>query len=116
MMRTTPCRLTTLQCSQIGLTLERTFTRFSPGSVYEIARKLIGGQAQTQAGQREGPPAGAHRRSGAHSQLHQGPPLWSAPVCQEEGLAPHLLCPGHAVPPLELHVALARLDLPGRAD
>jgi hypothetical protein len=27
MMRTTPCRLTTLQCSQIGLTLERTFTR-----------------------------------------------------------------------------------------
>src|SRR5262245_56165578 len=29
MMRVTPCRLTTLQCSQIGLTLERTFTRFS---------------------------------------------------------------------------------------
>ena len=26
MTRTTPCRLTTLQCSQIGLTLERTFT------------------------------------------------------------------------------------------
>src|SRR3954452_21012457 len=32
MMRTTPCRLMTLQCSQIGLTLERTFTRISgPG-------------------------------------------------------------------------------------
>jgi hypothetical protein len=29
MMRVTPCRLTTLQCSQIGLTLERTFTCFS---------------------------------------------------------------------------------------
>jgi hypothetical protein len=29
MMRTTPCRLTTLQCSQIGFTLERTFTRLS---------------------------------------------------------------------------------------
>jgi hypothetical protein len=26
MIRTTPCRFTTLQCSQIGLTLERTFT------------------------------------------------------------------------------------------
>jgi hypothetical protein len=26
MMRVTPARLTTLQCSQIGLTLERTFT------------------------------------------------------------------------------------------
>src|SRR6188472_2246099 len=32
MMRTTPCRLMTLQCSQIGLTLERTFTLLSgPG-------------------------------------------------------------------------------------
>ena len=32
MMRTTPCRLMTLQCSQIGFTLERTFTRLSrPG-------------------------------------------------------------------------------------
>src|SRR5689334_7848707 len=32
MTRTTPCRLMTLQCSQIGLTLERTFTCFSrPG-------------------------------------------------------------------------------------
>src|SRR4051794_28586150 len=32
MMRTTPCLLMTLQCSQIGLTLERTFTCFSrPG-------------------------------------------------------------------------------------
>jgi hypothetical protein len=30
MMRVTPFRLTTLQCSQIGLTLERTFTRMLP--------------------------------------------------------------------------------------
>src|SRR4029077_3353065 len=101
MMRTTPCRLMTLQCSQIGLTLERTFTRFSPGAVCEIARKLTGGQAQTQAGQQEGPRAAARRRSGAHSKLHRGPPRWSAPVCQEEGLAPHLLRTGHAVPPLK---------------
>jgi hypothetical protein len=28
MTRITPWRLTTLQCSQIGLTLERTFTSF----------------------------------------------------------------------------------------
>ena len=29
-MRVTPCRFTTLQCSQIGLTLERTFTTLLP--------------------------------------------------------------------------------------
>jgi hypothetical protein len=32
MTRITPWRLITLQCSQIGLTLERTFTRLSPKS------------------------------------------------------------------------------------
>jgi hypothetical protein len=36
MMRTTPCRLTTLQCSQIGFTLERTFTLLS-GAGYGLA-------------------------------------------------------------------------------
>jgi hypothetical protein len=36
MMRVTPCRLTTLQCSQIGFTLERTFTRLS-GAGYGLA-------------------------------------------------------------------------------
>jgi hypothetical protein len=30
MMRITPLRLTTLQCSQMGLTLLRTFTEMSP--------------------------------------------------------------------------------------
>jgi len=30
MMRVTPWRLITLQCSQIGFTLERTFTHVSP--------------------------------------------------------------------------------------
>jgi hypothetical protein len=33
MIRVTPCRLTTLQCSQIGFTLDRTFTRSLPGQI-----------------------------------------------------------------------------------
>jgi hypothetical protein len=33
MIRVTPWRLTTLQCSQIGFTLERTFTRCLPGQI-----------------------------------------------------------------------------------
>jgi hypothetical protein len=37
MIRTIPCRLTTLQCSQIGFTLERTFTETLPRSGYEVA-------------------------------------------------------------------------------
>jgi hypothetical protein len=35
MMRTTPCLFMTLQCSQIGFTLERTFTRISRAGFLE---------------------------------------------------------------------------------
>src|SRR5512146_61606 len=49
MMRTIPARLTTLQCSQMGLTLDRTFTEYpskNPGSVElaNIAEQSIGTQ------------------------------------------------------------------------
>src|SRR5439155_20861734 len=49
MMRVTPCRLTTLQCSQIGFTLERTFTSLSgPGyglaAQYTLSRKAMQGR------------------------------------------------------------------------
>jgi hypothetical protein len=39
MMRVTPLRLTTLQCSQIGFTLVRTFT-VAPNVVTEIISRL----------------------------------------------------------------------------
>ena len=52
MMRTIPARLTTLQCSQMGLTLDRTFTEYpskNPGSVElaNIAGQSIGTQGVT---------------------------------------------------------------------
>jgi len=34
--RITPRRLITLQCSQIGLTLVRTFTRHAPGKKFQL--------------------------------------------------------------------------------
>src|SRR4026209_1038752 len=40
MMRTTPWRLITLQCSQIGLTLLRTFTCISYGRAKSPARRI----------------------------------------------------------------------------
>jgi len=38
--RSTPRRLITLQCSQIGLTLVRTFKRHAPGKKFQLSLEL----------------------------------------------------------------------------
>src|SRR2546425_5139708 len=101
MTRTTPRRRITLQCSQIGRTLERTFTGPSPKKVSSSAvnnrraRKL---------------PQGARLRRDPH--LRQHPRIAPALKAQEHRLASHVGGPEHDVAPLQLHEALPEI---GRA-
>ena len=51
-----------------------------------------------------------------HPELHQPPPLLPQPVPQQEALLADVLGARHPVAALQLDVASARLDLPGRPD
>src|SRR2546430_7083238 len=99
--RTTPRRRITLQCSQIGRTLERTFTGPSPqqsqsaGSVlnYRRARKF---------------PQGA--RLGRRPYLRQPPPVPRAAKPQQHRFAPLVRRARHHVAAIQLYETPSRLD------
>src|SRR6266702_458464 len=105
MTRITPRRLITLQCSQIGLTLVRTFKRAAPGKKsngivnYRRARKF------SQGARLRGTP-----------QLGEPPFVPSFPKPQEDRFAPHVRRSRDHVAALQLGVAPPRLHFANRAD
>lgn len=61
MTRVTPLRLTTRQLSQIGLTLERTFTGGLQTRGFGVAREDTGDGLETQPGKPHGVPSSRYR-------------------------------------------------------
>src|SRR5829696_6749351 len=100
MMRTTPCRLMTLQCSQIGFTLERTFTRIS-GPGLGLAGQYRRGPKETQV-KVSAAPSHCRTASTNHPELDQAPPGLVQPIAQQEHLNPDVLGARHPVLPLQL--------------
>src|SRR5438309_10396818 len=100
MTRITPRRLITLQCSQIGLTLERTFNRWSPGKNCGLVRNYSRGRKCTQ---------GAELGAAAH--LGQLPLTADNAKSQEQGFPPHVPGADHRILALQLHEPVPRGDL-----
>src|SRR3989442_8183985 len=106
MTRITPRRLITLQCSQIGLTLVRTFNAVGSGKNLALGKnpiksRTIDGVVSSRKG----------RNYGVLRSSTRAPRPARTAEPQDERFLPLIRCPHHHVAPLQLCLALPRAEL-----
>src|SRR6185503_2073052 len=107
----TPRRVMTLQCSQMGLTLERTFNGPSPRKIL-IEPRSIDGPVSPRKGPDYDPISDLWRAA----QLRQRPTPRLETERQEQCLPAQLRCPGDDVATRQLDEPLPQLDLAHHGD